>query len=60
MNPSPMNPGPILIIRNTFPTLLLAFLFSALINSENKKHIYFLAFTYKTQKYLYHIILVAY
>jgi hypothetical protein len=54
----PMNPGPILIIRNTFLTLLFALLFSALNYSENIKHIYFLAFTYKTQKHLYRVILV--
>jgi hypothetical protein len=34
-----MNPDPILIIKNTFPILLLAFLFSALIKSENTKKI---------------------
>jgi hypothetical protein len=55
-----MNPGPVLIIRNTLATLLLALLFSALIKYENTKYIYFLASTYKTQKYLYHILLVAY
>jgi hypothetical protein len=32
-----MNPGPIFIIRNTFPTLLFALLFSALNYSENTK-----------------------
>jgi hypothetical protein len=32
-----MNPSPILIIRNTFPTLILEFQFSLLIKSENTK-----------------------
>jgi hypothetical protein len=32
-----MNPGPILIIRNTFPTHLHALLFSASFKSENTK-----------------------
>jgi hypothetical protein len=32
-----MNPGPVYIIRNTFPTLLYAILFSALNYSENTK-----------------------
>jgi hypothetical protein len=32
-----MNPGPVLIIRKTFPTLLLAFLFLTLMKSENTK-----------------------
>jgi hypothetical protein len=35
-----MSPGPIYIIRNTFPTLLYALLFSALNYSENKKNIF--------------------
>jgi hypothetical protein len=36
-----MNPGPILIIRNTFPTLARFFKNSSLIKSEIQKHIYF-------------------
>jgi hypothetical protein len=43
-----MNPGPILIIRNTFPTLARVFLISSLIKSKNTKHIYFLAIISKT------------
>jgi hypothetical protein len=35
-----MNPGPILIIRNTFPTLPYVFLFLVIINSENTKNIF--------------------
>jgi hypothetical protein len=54
-----MNPGPILIITNTFPTLACVFLISSLIKSQNTKHIYFLAIISKTQKHLYLIILVA-
>jgi hypothetical protein len=34
----PMNPGPILIIRNIFPTLPCAFLILAFIKSENTKN----------------------
>jgi hypothetical protein len=42
-----MNPGPILIIRNTFPTYLHALLFSVLFKSENTKTHYLLAYNYK-------------
>jgi hypothetical protein len=47
---------PILIIRNTFLTHLHALLFSASFKFENTKHIYFLVYNYKTQKYLLRII----
>jgi hypothetical protein len=51
-----MNPGPIYIVRNNFPTLVYALLFSALNYFENKKHIYFFAYATKSQKYHYHSI----
>jgi hypothetical protein len=35
-----MNPGPILIVRNTFPTHLHALLFLELFKSENTKNIF--------------------
>src|SRR6185369_5786995 len=38
-----MNPGPFLIIRNTFPTTFIHFSFSAIIKSENKKILLHLA-----------------
>ena len=46
-----MNPGPFLIIRNTFPTLLSPLLFAAIFNSENIKTLSHLAFIIKNQKY---------
>ena len=46
-----MNPGPFLIIRNTFPTLLSSLLLAAIIKSENTKTLLYLAFIIKTQKY---------
>ena len=46
-----MNPGPFLIIRNTFPTLLSPLLFAAIFNSENTKTLSHLAFIIKNQKY---------
>jgi hypothetical protein len=49
-----MNPGPILIIRNTFPTIAHVFENSSVIKSENtKKNIYYLAIISKTPKHLY-------
>jgi hypothetical protein len=51
-----MNPGPILIIRNTFPTHLHALLFSASFKSKNTKTHYLLVYNYKTPKYLSHVI----
>ena len=45
-----MNPGPLLIIRNHFYLLLLAFTFSALINFENTKILLLLATTTKNPK----------
>jgi hypothetical protein len=54
-----MNPGPILIIKNTFPTLARFFKNSSLIKSEIQKHIYFLAIISKTQKLVYLIVLVS-
>jgi hypothetical protein len=53
-----MNPGPILTIRNTFPTLPHDFLFSVIIKSENTKNILPFATTLKTQKYLIFTALV--
>jgi hypothetical protein len=54
-----MNPDPILIRRNTFPTLPRVLLFSASIKSENTKT-YSLSYNHmKTQKHLYLIALVA-
>lgn len=45
-----MNPGPILIIRNTFPTLLSSLLFSAIYYFENTKILSILAITHKNPK----------
>ena len=45
-----MNPGPILIIRNTFPTLLSSLLFSAIYYSENTKILSIPAITHKNPK----------
>ena len=42
-----MNPGPFLIIRNTFPTIFKHLLHSAILKSENTKTLFLLAFTYK-------------
>jgi hypothetical protein len=54
-----MNPDPILIIRNTFPTLARVFLISFLIKSENTK-IYLLSCNHKKiKKHIYLIVLVA-
>jgi hypothetical protein len=39
----PMNPSPLLIIRNNFPLTLSLFLFSVIINFENYKNITFIA-----------------
>ena len=44
-----MNPGPILIIRNTFPSLLSYFLFAALFNLKIQTYFSFL-FALKTPK----------
>ena len=50
-----MNPGPLLIIRNTFPITFAALLFSEIIKTENTKTLYLLHSSYKTQKYIpYH------
>ena len=46
-----MNPGPILIIRNNFPTTIIHFLFAAIYKFENTKILYFLHSQYKTQKH---------
>ena len=45
-----MNPGPFFIIRNTFPTTFQHHLHSAILKSENKKHLYFLHSHIKTTK----------
>ena len=48
-------PGPFLIIRNTFPTLLSPLLFAAIIKSENTKTLLHLAFIIKNPKnIIYH------
>ena len=48
-------PGPFLIIRNTFPITFIALLFSEIIKTENTKTLYILHSSYKTQKYIpYH------
>jgi hypothetical protein len=52
-----MNPGPILIIKNTFQKLCLALLFLALIKYENI--FTFLQSYQKPKKNLYYIVLVA-
>jgi hypothetical protein len=53
-----MNPGPILIIRNTLPMLALVLLILALIKSQNTKT-YLLSCIYnQTPKKLYFIALV--
>ena len=50
-----MNPGPFLIIRNTFPITFIALLFSEIIKTENTKTLYILHSSSKTQKYIpYH------
>ena len=50
-----MNPGPLLIIRNTFPFTFIALLFSEIIKTENTKTLYILHSSSKTQKYIpYH------
>ena len=46
----PMKPGPILIIRNTFPLHLPSFIFSAINKSENKKILLLLAITHINPK----------
>ena len=47
-----MNPGPFLIIRNTFPIIFKHILHSAILKSENTKTHLLLAFIYKNpQKY---------
>ena len=46
-----MNPGPILIHRNTLLSLYLAFLFSVLFYSENNNKNYILQIQSKSQKY---------
>jgi hypothetical protein len=51
-----MNPSPILIIRNTFPTHLHALLFSASFYSENTKTYLLSRIHIKPKKYLSHII----
>ena len=45
-----MNPGPFLIIRNTFPTTFKHLLHSAILKSENTKHFYSLHSHIKTPK----------
>ena len=49
-----MNPGPFLIIRNTFPTTFKHLLHSAIFKSENTKTLLFIAFTYKNPKNTIH------
>ena len=50
-----MNPGPLLIIRNTFPFTFIAYLFSEIIKTENTKTLYILHSSSKIQKYIpYH------
>ena len=53
-----MNPGPFLIIRNTFYLLILAFTFSALIKSENTKNIFTSCNYNQNPKTLYLLALV--
>ena len=57
-----MNPGPILIIRNNFPTTIIHFLFSAIYKFENTKILLLLAFTIHNPKTLsiIAIIILAY
>ena len=45
-----MNPGPILIIRNNFPTTIIHFLFAAIYKFENTKIHLLLAFTIQNPK----------
>ena len=45
-----MNPGPLLIIRNTFPITFIALLFSEIIKTENTKTLYLLHSSSKTPK----------
>lgn len=50
-----MNPGPLLIIRNTFPITFIALLFSEIIKTKNTKTLCILHSSSKTQKYIpYH------
>jgi hypothetical protein len=51
-----MNPGPILIVRNTFPTHLHALLFSALFKSENTKTYLLSCIHLQNPKIFYRII----
>jgi hypothetical protein len=49
----PMNPGPLLIIRNNFPFTLSQFLFSVIINFENTKIFPLLHFTNQNTTTIY-------
>jgi hypothetical protein len=51
----PMNPGPLLIIRNNFPTTLSLFSFLVLIKFENTKYFYLLYL--QTKKLHCHLLL---
>jgi hypothetical protein len=53
-----MSHGPILIIRNVFPTLARVFLFLVIIKSEIPKTLIPFATILKTQKYIYFTVLV--
>jgi hypothetical protein len=48
-----MNPGPILIIRNTFPTLARVFLFPFIIKSKNTKKNTFCNYIKNTKTHLF-------
>ena len=49
-----MNPGPFLVIRNTFPTTFKHLLHTAILKSENTKTLLFIAFSYKPPKNIIH------
>ena len=49
-----MNPGPFLIIRNTFQTTFKHLLHSAILKTENTKTLLLLAFSYKNPKNTIH------
>ena len=53
-----MNPSPILIIRNNFPTTIIHFLFAAIYKFENTKILLLLAFTIQNPKTSFIIIII--
>jgi hypothetical protein len=53
-----INPGPILIIKTPFQHFYSQFYFQHHFIPKIQNHIYFLSYTYKTQKYHSHIILL--